>query len=59
MDIKPISVEILSLQRALVFSLRFHQKELLIQLPQDLAVQAMNEAFDSCQTKDISGMSGL
>ena len=39
------------LYKQLVISLKFHHNESLAQLPRDLALQAMNEVWESAQRK--------
>lgn len=39
----------LRLQKSLAFSLRHHHRQVLMQLPRDLALQAMNEVWEACQ----------
>ena len=40
-----VSAEYLLLQKQIQISLRFHHQETLKQLPRELALQAMNEAW--------------
>lgn len=47
------------LQRELTFSLRFHHRNILTQLPRDLALQAMNEAYESLRLKDAACEDGM
>jgi hypothetical protein len=42
------------LYKQLVISLKFHHGQSLSQLPRDLALQAMNEVWESCNTKLVS-----
>jgi hypothetical protein len=46
-DFQHISV----LYKQLVISLKFHHGQTLAQLPRDIALQAMNEVWDSCNVK--------
>ena len=46
-----VSAEYLRLQKQIQISLKFHHQETLKQLPRELALQAMNEAWcDSAKT---------
>jgi hypothetical protein len=42
---KLVSAEQLRLQKQLQLSLKFHHRDVLKQLPRELALQAMNEAW--------------
>lgn len=47
-----VSAEHLRLQKQIQMSLRFHHQEILMQLPRELALQAMHEAWrDSVKAK--------
>lgn len=41
------------LYKQLVISLKFHHGQSLCQLPRDLALQAMNEVWESCNSKPV------
>jgi hypothetical protein len=41
------------LYKQLVISLKFHHGQTLSQIPRDLALQAMNEVWESCNSKPI------
>ncbi|HEY9828164.1 MAG TPA: hypothetical protein V6D19_22225 [Stenomitos sp.] len=42
------------LYKQLVISIKFHHGQTLSQLPRDLALQAMNEVWESCNAKQVS-----
>ncbi|MCG9891498.1 MAG: hypothetical protein MH252_10530 [Thermosynechococcaceae cyanobacterium MS004] len=41
------------LYKQLVISLKFHHGQTLSELPRDLALQAMNEVWESCISKPV------
>ena len=41
------------LYKQLVISLKFHHGQTLCQLPRDLALQAINEVWESCNSKPV------
>lgn len=44
------SADDLRLQKQLQLSLRFHHREILKQIPKEIALQAMNQAWSGSQT---------
>lgn len=42
------------LYKQLVISLKFHHGQTLCQLPRDLALQAINEVWESCNSKPVT-----
>jgi hypothetical protein len=42
------------LYKQLVISLKFHHGQTLCQLPRDLALQAINEVWESCNSKPVA-----
>jgi hypothetical protein len=52
-QVPPDSQHLSVLYKQLVISLKFHHSQTLGQLPRDLALQAMNEVWESCNSKPI------
>jgi hypothetical protein len=42
----------LRLQKQLQMSLKFHHREIFRQIPKEIALQAMNQAWNNSQTQD-------
>lgn len=45
--------QVLRIQKELIISMKFHQRNCLIELPRNLALQAMNEAYESVLAEKV------
>ncbi|NJM75178.1 MAG: hypothetical protein HC852_04575 [Acaryochloridaceae cyanobacterium RU_4_10] len=52
-QIPPDSQHLAVLYKQLAISLKFHHGQSLAQIPRDLALQAMNEVWESCNSKPV------